>query len=153
MRNASCTPTPAGCAVAAQRDGLLPLNQMSMEFYDRVGYHEYEGVALNLDEQKRLVDDRQPSGVDPAQPRSADGGRERGPGIPAHVPPGEGLRDPGHRPAGGGPLTLPSAETCEYTARQLAGDADADLQDDVAYDLAWAAMLRLLNRVAPDYRD
>lgn len=55
--------------------------------------------------------------------------------------------------AGGGPLTVPSPETCEYTARQLAGEADADFQDDGAYELAWAAMLRLLDRVAPDYRD
>lgn len=36
------THTRAGCAVAAQSDGLLPLNQMSMEFYNRVGYHDYE---------------------------------------------------------------------------------------------------------------
>ncbi|MET7492128.1 hypothetical protein [Streptomyces sp900116325] len=55
--------------------------------------------------------------------------------------------------AGGGPLTVPSPETCEYTARQLAGEADADFQDDGAYELAWATMLRLLDRVAPDYRD
>ncbi len=51
------THTKAGCAVAAQEDGLLPLNQISMEFYGRVGYHDYEGVALNLAEQRRLVAD------------------------------------------------------------------------------------------------
>jgi ribulose-5-phosphate 4-epimerase/fuculose-1-phosphate aldolase len=27
------------------------------EFYGRLGYHDYEGVALNLAEQRRLVDD------------------------------------------------------------------------------------------------
>lgn len=36
------THTKAGCAVAAQEHGLLPLNQISMEFYNRVGYHDYE---------------------------------------------------------------------------------------------------------------
>ena len=51
------THTLAGCAVAASASGLLPVNQISMEFFDRVGYHDYEGVALNLDEQKRLVAD------------------------------------------------------------------------------------------------
>ena len=51
------THTLAGCAVAASSSGLLPLNQISMEFYNRVGYHDYEGVALNLDEQKRLIAD------------------------------------------------------------------------------------------------
>ncbi|MBK6019163.1 class II aldolase/adducin family protein [Streptomyces sp. MBT53] len=49
--------TRAGCAVAAQKSGLLPLNQISMEFYGRLGYHDYEGVALNLAEQRRLVGD------------------------------------------------------------------------------------------------
>lgn len=37
--------------------GLLPVNQMSMEFYGNVAYHAYEGVALDMDEQQRLVAD------------------------------------------------------------------------------------------------
>ena len=51
------THTTAGMAVAAQEQGLLPLNQMSMEFYGRLAYHDYEGVALDLDERERLVRD------------------------------------------------------------------------------------------------
>lgn len=51
------THTKAGCAVAAQEHGLLPLNQMSLEFYNRVGYHDYEGIALSNAEKKRLVAD------------------------------------------------------------------------------------------------
>ena len=51
------THTKAGCAIAAQRDGLLPLNQIGMEFYGQVAYHEYEGIAHDLDEQQRLVAD------------------------------------------------------------------------------------------------
>ncbi|CAM3978753.1 putative aldolase class 2 protein [Pseudomonas reidholzensis] len=35
----------------------MPVNQISMEFYGKVGYHSYEGLALDLDEQKRLVED------------------------------------------------------------------------------------------------
>lgn len=51
------THTRAGCAVAALECGLLPLNQMSMEFYGKVAYHAYEGIALDMDEQRRLVAD------------------------------------------------------------------------------------------------
>lgn len=57
------THTLAGMAVAAQRDngsgGLLPLNQISMEFAGRVACHAYEGVAAddNLAERERLVRD------------------------------------------------------------------------------------------------
>ncbi|GAA5016126.1 class II aldolase/adducin family protein [Streptomyces siamensis] len=148
------THTKAGCAVAAQRDGLLPVNQMSMEFHNRVGYHDYEGVALNLDEQQRLVTDL---------------GRH-----PALILRNHGLLTVGESAAqaflrmyylekaceiqvtaqaGGAPLVLPPAQVCEYTAQQLAGEADADFQDDIAYDLAWAALLRLVERIAPDYKD
>jgi ribulose-5-phosphate 4-epimerase/fuculose-1-phosphate aldolase len=53
------THTLAGMAVAAQRGGLLPLNQMSMEFDGRVAYHDYEGVAAddNLTERERIARD------------------------------------------------------------------------------------------------
>jgi ribulose-5-phosphate 4-epimerase/fuculose-1-phosphate aldolase len=50
------THTPAGMAVSAMQCGLLPLTQNSM-FFSGVGYHDYEGPALDLDEQKRLVSD------------------------------------------------------------------------------------------------
>lgn len=48
------THTLPGMAVAACRDGLLQLNQISTEFYQRVGYHPYEGVAFDLDERERI---------------------------------------------------------------------------------------------------
>src|SRR5258706_8261185 len=50
------THTPAGMAVSAMKCGLLPLTQNSM-FFSGVGYHDYEGPAVDLDEQKRLVSD------------------------------------------------------------------------------------------------
>jgi ribulose-5-phosphate 4-epimerase/fuculose-1-phosphate aldolase len=50
----------AGMAVAAQKDGLLPLTQNSMRFANNIGYHDYEGPALSTDEQSRLVADLGP---------------------------------------------------------------------------------------------
>lgn len=50
------THTIAGMAVSAMKCGLLPLAQTSMRFA-RIAYHEYEGVVLNLDEQKTLLRD------------------------------------------------------------------------------------------------
>ena len=49
--------TVAGVGVSCQKDGLLPLNQTAMLLNDQVAYHEYEGVALDLDERPRLVAD------------------------------------------------------------------------------------------------
>jgi ribulose-5-phosphate 4-epimerase/fuculose-1-phosphate aldolase len=51
------THTTAGMAVSALKSGLLPLTQTAMRFYGRIAYHDYEGPALDLDEQKRLVAD------------------------------------------------------------------------------------------------
>src|SRR5215212_9301706 len=50
------THTVAGMAVSAMKCGLLPLAQTSMRFA-KIGYHDYEGVAVDLDEQARLVRD------------------------------------------------------------------------------------------------
>jgi len=46
-----------GVAVSAQREGLLPLSQHALVVLPRLAYHDYEGIALNLDERDRLVAD------------------------------------------------------------------------------------------------
>jgi ribulose-5-phosphate 4-epimerase/fuculose-1-phosphate aldolase len=49
--------TPHGQAVSAHGEGLLPLTQTAMLIRDEVAYHDYEGVALDLDERERIVAD------------------------------------------------------------------------------------------------
>jgi ribulose-5-phosphate 4-epimerase/fuculose-1-phosphate aldolase len=49
--------TDAGVAVAAQTEGLLPLSQHALIIRPRLAYHDYEGIALHLDERERLVAD------------------------------------------------------------------------------------------------
>jgi len=149
------THTKAGCAVAAQEHGLLPLNQISLEFYNRVAYHDYEGIAVSPDEKKRLV---------------ADLGDK-----PVMIMRNHGLLTVGKTPgqaflrmfyleracqiqvdamAGGAPLVLPPPEVCEHTARQFSGaDGDRDYADAGSPNLAWQAMLRLADRIAPDYKN
>jgi ribulose-5-phosphate 4-epimerase/fuculose-1-phosphate aldolase len=51
------THTRAGIAVAAMKCGLLPLSQTAMRFVGHIGYHDYEGPAVDLDERERLVRD------------------------------------------------------------------------------------------------
>jgi len=46
-----------GVAVSAHEDGLLPLSQTAMLCIPHITFHEYEGVALNLEERERLVAD------------------------------------------------------------------------------------------------
>lgn len=51
------THTKAGVAVSAQAAGLLPISQASLFPIVSLGYHDYEGVALNPEEKPRLVAD------------------------------------------------------------------------------------------------
>ncbi len=51
------THTLHGVAVSAQKNGLLPLSQFSLFPLSSLGYHDYEGIALNEDEKPRLVAD------------------------------------------------------------------------------------------------
>jgi len=49
--------TRDGIGVAAQTHGLLPLSQHALVVLPRLAFHEYEGIALDLDERERLVAD------------------------------------------------------------------------------------------------
>ena len=49
--------TPHGQAVSAQGDGLLPLTQAAMLVREDLAYHDYEGIAVDLDERERIVAD------------------------------------------------------------------------------------------------
>jgi len=51
------THTLNGVAVSTQRAGLLPISQHSMFVLSSLGYHDFEGPALNDDEKPRLVAD------------------------------------------------------------------------------------------------
>ena len=48
------THTLAGMAVSAMKCGILPIAQSSMRFTN-IAYHDYEGIALRMDERERLV--------------------------------------------------------------------------------------------------
>ena len=47
--------TDTGVGVSAQAEGLLPIGQNSLIVIPQLAYHDYEGIALNLDERERLV--------------------------------------------------------------------------------------------------
>ena len=49
--------TDNGVAVATQVWGLLPISQHALIVLPQVAYHDYESIALNLDERERIVAD------------------------------------------------------------------------------------------------
>jgi ribulose-5-phosphate 4-epimerase/fuculose-1-phosphate aldolase len=51
------THTRAGVAVSAMKCGLLPISQHAMRVQAQVTYHDYEGIALDVDERTRMAKD------------------------------------------------------------------------------------------------
>lgn len=49
------THTRAGMAVAALKEGLLPVSMFATVFHNRIGYHDYEGASLYPEERERIV--------------------------------------------------------------------------------------------------
>jgi ribulose-5-phosphate 4-epimerase/fuculose-1-phosphate aldolase len=49
--------TQAGVGVSSQKQGLLPITQMALTVMGDVRYHDYEGVADDEGERRRIVED------------------------------------------------------------------------------------------------
>ncbi|SEN31869.1 Ribulose-5-phosphate 4-epimerase/Fuculose-1-phosphate aldolase [Pseudomonas sp. ok272] len=151
------THTKAGCAVAALKCGLLPVNQMSMEFYGRIAYHDYEGIALDLAEQKRLVADMGDKSVLMLRNHGLLTVGETVSQAFLRMYYLEKACEIQLAAQAAGDLVLPPAAVCEHTERQFNQPnrplAEGELSDPDALQLAWAALLRMLDRVAPGYRD
>ena len=151
------THTRAGCAVAALECGLLPVNQMSMEFYGRVAYHAYEGIALDMDEQQRLVADLgdKPVMILRNHGLLATGGSVAEAFLRMYYL--EKACEIQLAAQSAGQVILPPVEVCAHTERQFnapgRGVKQGELTDPDALQLAWAALLRMLERVAPGYQD
>jgi ribulose-5-phosphate 4-epimerase/fuculose-1-phosphate aldolase len=149
------THTKAGGAVAAQRHGLLPLNQMALEFYRRVAYHDYEGIALSVAEKERLVADL---GDKPVMILRNHGlltvGRTPGQAFLRMFYLERSCQIQVDALAGGTEVVLPPEDVCEHTARQFeGGSSEDDYTTGESPDLAWNALLRLVERLYPDYKD
>jgi ribulose-5-phosphate 4-epimerase/fuculose-1-phosphate aldolase len=142
------THSRAGMAVAALREGLLPVNQKSLTFHGRIGYHDYEGLAFDQAERERLHRDLGPHkalvlrnhglltvGADCAEAFSLMYSLELA--CRAQV---DAL-------ATGRELVLPPAAVCEHTAQQF------EHYPDPPRTREWPHLLRLLDRVNPGYRD
>ena len=54
------THTEAGMAISSLKCGLLPLNMSAIRFHNRIAYHDYEGVTVEIDERARLAADLGP---------------------------------------------------------------------------------------------
>ena len=134
------THTADGMAVACRKKGLLPITQHALRFYNRLGYHDYEGIALDLAERERLVADM---GAHKAMILRNHGLLAAGRTIPEAFVNiyflERACQAQVKATMGGDELVYPSAEVCERTARQF------ERPTAMAYcERVWKAALRLL---------
>lgn len=143
--------TPYGQAVSAMEEGLLPHTQTAMIARHDIAYHDYEGIATDLDERERLVQDL---GQKSAMLLRNHGtltvgetvGRaflrmyflERACEVQVHM-----------LSAGRNGLNNPPQGTPEKVKEQTTGPTMAMAADL----LAWPALLRKLDRIDPSFRE
>ncbi len=133
-------------AVSAQRDGLLPISQHAIRFYEQIGYHDYEGLSLTEPEGQRML---KSLGTHPALLLRNHGSLVCGRTVAeAYV-----LMDMLDKScaiqlkaqAGGVPLVTPPKEVLKHTAQQLVSD------DVPEGEREWPALIRLLEKTCPDF--
>ena len=145
------THTEADIAVGALEEGLLPLSQWAMRFYNRLGYHDYESVSLDLDERERL---QQSIGNNPVLVLRNHGLLATGRNVAEAFSltyhferSAESQLKIMSAVAAGAKMVVPSPDTCEHQAALFAGN-EPRLQGQ----REWPALLRLADKLDPGYR-
>jgi ribulose-5-phosphate 4-epimerase/fuculose-1-phosphate aldolase len=140
------THTVAGMAVAAQAGGLLSINQKSMPFHNRIGYHDYEGIAGDLGERERIAANM---GTNKAVILRNHGLLAAGTNIAETFMIMRRLEEACKAQIAaqsGGELVFPSEEVCEHTALQFEKFMPID-------GTAWTALRRMLDRQGSSYAE
>lgn len=139
--------TEAGMALSALEEGLLPLTQHAMRFFGRIGYHDYEGIALTLGERERLVSDL---GDHAALVLRNHGtltvGRSVGHAFVEMYYLEKAARTQLLAQASNRTLRMPDDALAALTASQWVNDLKS------SGDREWPAMLRKLDRLDPSYK-
>jgi ribulose-5-phosphate 4-epimerase/fuculose-1-phosphate aldolase len=143
------THTRAGIAVSAIKAGLLPISQIALQFYGRVGVHEYEGIALDLAERERIVrnlGDR--CGLILRNHGLLTVGRSVAEAFSLMYYLNLACEVQVAATSMGAELVFPPPEVCEKVGRQY----DQMAFDDGDLQLEWAAHLRRLDALDPTYK-
>jgi ribulose-5-phosphate 4-epimerase/fuculose-1-phosphate aldolase len=143
------THTTAGMAVSAQAEGLLPLTQHALRFYGNLAYHDYEGIALDTDERKRLVADL---GMSRAMILRNHGlltvGRNAPEAFHLMFMLEKSCQSQIQAMSGGAKLVFPNENVRRHTAGQY---ADAT-KERPAGSRSWPGLLRLLDKLDDSYK-
>ena len=139
------THTRAGMAVSAMKCGLLPITQHALRFYNRLGYHKYEGIALDPDEKARLIADLGPNEAMILENHGlATVGVTIGDAYEAMFYLEKSCQSQLDAMTSGTELILPDSEVCEHAAKQYESYSSYQDKD-------WAAAMRRAYRESPGF--
>jgi len=140
--------TEAGMALSVLEEGLLPMTQHAMRFHGRIGYHDYEGIALTLDEQDRIIADLADNAALVLRNHGTiTVGRSVGHAFTEMFYLEKSARTQLLAQATTRPLRMPDHAVVELTTRQWTDDLG------VSNDREWPHLLRKLDRTDPSYKD
>ena len=141
--------TDYGVAVSCQKEGLKPMNQTALAIHEDLAYHDYEGVATNIEERERLVRDL---------------GQKNAMILRNH-----GTMACGPNAGGAWQAIFRLERACKYQILAESGGAEINkLSDNLIQsrqdvsttaslkkrgEFIWPALLRKLDRIDPSYRE
>lgn len=139
--------TPAGLAVSALKNGLMPMVQDAMPFYERVSYHTYQGLSADTDARQALAASL--GDVNKAMIMRNHGlmtcGETVGEAFMTMYYLERACKVQLQVLSSGQEVSLPSREECENAVREYAAFPYGKYE--------WPALLRLVEKHAPDFRD
>lgn len=147
------THTLAGMAVAALKEGLLPISMASTGFYKSLSYHDYEGVSLDTSEREGLLTDL---GANNAIILRNHGILTTGRSIPETFQRLYRLERACQiqiDAAGAGELNLLSDNIAQVSASGLEDGATMHAKNSEKGVLEFAAMMRKLDKLDSSYRN
>lgn len=141
------THSVAGMAISALDCGYLPINQHAMRFYNRIAYHDYEGLAFDLSERERLLRDLGNHSVMVLRNHGLlAAGRTIDEAFSLIYYLEKCARAQLQAMASGAKLVMPSPEVCEHAARQFEQNINLSIRD-------WPGHLRRLDALDPGFRN
>lgn len=147
------THTVAGVAVSSLTGGLRSMNQWSLQFHDRIAYHDYEAIALDLDERERIQKDLGDRYVLILRNHGLlTCGRSVAEAFKLMFNLERSCRAQLAATATGDAVQEIPVAVCEKTAQQYWTFSDA-MASGERPDREWDAYLRLLDREQPGFRD
>jgi ribulose-5-phosphate 4-epimerase/fuculose-1-phosphate aldolase len=145
------THSEAATAISALEEGLLPVSQFAMRYMGHMGLHDYEGVAIDTDERQRLIDDIGPHNVLVLRNHGVlTVGRTIPEAFILMYYFEKAARVQLMAQSAGARMALPKPEVSDKAARQF-NDHHGDILAPGSRE--WPALIRLLDRLDPSYRD